>query len=109
LQRQASSDELFAGECEFAGHVTHVAAPEMTVYLPATHTPHVPPFGPAVPALQVQSTRSLLAAGEVDNVGHARQVLSWIAPMFVENLPLEHSVHEGGLGPINVLKVPATH
>ena len=51
-----------AGDTEFAGHAVHAPAPGESLYLPVSHTVHVPPFGPVYPALHSQSSRASLAA-----------------------------------------------
>ena len=82
LQEQSVSSLLAAAASEFAGHAKHTLdavppgvmeyvfcrqsmhakRPLSTAYLPAIHSSHVPPSGPADPALQVQSTSSSLAS-----------------------------------------------
>ena len=51
-----------AGDVEFAGHAVHAPAPGESLYLPVSHTVHVPPLGPVYPALHSQSSRASLAA-----------------------------------------------
>jgi hypothetical protein len=46
---------LPAAGFEFAGQLKHAAEPEIALYFPAVHNPHVAPSDPVVPALQVQS------------------------------------------------------
>jgi hypothetical protein len=40
-----------AGDTELAGHAVHAAGPVASLYFPASHAVHVPPFGPVNPAL----------------------------------------------------------
>ena len=51
-----------AGDTELAGHAVHAPAPGESLYLPVSHTVHVPPLGPVYPALHSQSSRASLAA-----------------------------------------------
>jgi hypothetical protein len=77
------------------------------LYVPATHAVHVPPLGPVKPALQVQAVRAALASGELELVGHPRQVVSTVAPTVVEYVPTAQLRHRDG--PVVILYVPATH
>jgi hypothetical protein len=61
-----------------------VALPVIVLYLPATQTVHVPPFGPVKPRLHVQAARAELAVGELELVGQARQVVATVALTVVE-------------------------
>ena len=47
-----------AGDVELSGHLVQDAGPDASLYLPASHTVHVPPLLPVYPALHAQ----LLAA-----------------------------------------------
>jgi len=50
-------------EADDDGQAKHSALPAVSLYLPATHAVHSPPFGPECPALHLQSaTLSLPAA-----------------------------------------------
>lgn len=88
LHIQLAKVPLAAGEFEFAGQTAHVsdvaptateylpavqlvhaADPVRILYVPATHSVHVPPFGPDDPALQVQLAKVPLATGELEFVG----------------------------------------
>ncbi len=77
---------LPSGELEFDGQVRHVelaeaptaveyfpvpqfeqvAVPLNALYFPATHAEHVPPSGPAEPALQVQFVKEVLPTGALE-------------------------------------------
>ena len=46
------------------GQAIHSAEPVSFVYLPSTHSTHVPPLGPDEPALQVQSSIESLPDSE---------------------------------------------
>ena len=46
------------------GQAIHSAEPVWLVYLPATHSTHVPPLGPDEPALHVQSSAESLPDNE---------------------------------------------
>jgi len=59
------------------------------------------------PARQVQSSGSLLPAGDVAFVGQSRHVDESLAATTVENLSAEQSVHAAG--PVVSLKDPAGH
>lgn len=47
----------------------HAASPDTVLYVPATHSSHVPPLGPVAPALQAQALIVTLSAGECDLSG----------------------------------------
>ena len=43
-----------AGDVELSGHLVQDAGPDASLYLPASHTVHVPPLLPVYPALHAQ-------------------------------------------------------
>ena len=99
-----------------AGHSRHrviVVAPVVVRYLPATQGVQVrevsvkPMAGPQYPALQVQSEPSSLPAGASEFAVHAEQVLSAIAALAAEYLPVPQSVHVSF--PLPALYEPAAH
>lgn len=51
-----------------------IAEPIAVLYVPARHAVQGPPFGPVKPRLHVQAAIAMLAAGELEAVGHAAQV-----------------------------------
>ena len=53
---------------------THAVDPTSGLYLPATQNKHVPPSGPVEPALQVQAVETELPTGELEFVGHSKQL-----------------------------------
>jgi hypothetical protein len=83
-----------------------VQAPEpiLILNLPASHAVHGPPLGPVKPALQIQAA---LPAGASEFSGHDEQVLSAVAAVTIENLPLTHWMHVSGPGLI--LYLPSVH
>ena len=127
LHVQEVTTELGLGELEFAGHAIHVVAmvaptvveyvpaaqsvhaalPVPILYFPAAQGAHTPPSGPVNPTLQVQEARAGLAIGELELVGHARQVVATVAPTVVEYVPAPQSVHTSL--PVAILYFPATH
>jgi len=60
-----------AAENVLSGQFVHSASPLAILYLPATHSLHVPPSAPVNPELQVQSLSSLLASGELEFARHS--------------------------------------
>jgi len=91
-----------AGDVEFAGHAVHAPAPGESLYLPVSHTLHVPPLGPVYPALHSQSSRASLAAGDVELPGHVEHAAGPGESLY---LPSSHAVHVPPLGPV----YPAMH
>ena len=71
---QAVTSVLAAGELEFDGQVSHVAAPGLGLKVPAPHDVHVPPSGPEEPALQVQAVAMRLPTGELEFDGQVLHV-----------------------------------
>ena len=127
LHVQEVTTVLGLGELELAGHARQVdssvapavaeylsaaqsvqtALPVVVLYLPATHAVHGPPLGPVNPTLQVQAMRVKLAIGELELVGHVRQVVATVAPTVVEYVPAPQSVQTAL--PVAILYFPATH
>jgi hypothetical protein len=70
----------------------HSTEPIESLYCPATHTVHVPPFSPVYPALHWHLITSSLALGEIEFEGQSLQVLSTEAPRIVEYLPATQSM-----------------
>jgi hypothetical protein len=62
----------------------HAANPVDTLYFPATHAAHGPPFGPVNPVLQVQFVKAELPAGELEFDGQTLHVMLAEAPIAVE-------------------------
>jgi hypothetical protein len=119
---QATSALLEAPEFELSGHVSHAVAPTtieyvptlqfvhgkfpvVTLYLPAPHFPHGPPFGPDEPALQVQATSALLEVPEFELSGHGPHAL---APATSEYVPTPQPAHTvATVAPVTVEYLPA--
>jgi hypothetical protein len=95
------------GELEAVGHVVHAPVPVVSLYVPATHAVHMPPFGPEKPVLQVHADGSELEIGELESAGHARQVNTLVAATAVEYVFPPQVLHTAV--PVTVLYVPATH
>ena len=72
-------------------HGVHVCVPLAVLYVPAAHIVHVPPSAPTNPALQIQSTSSLLAMRAFDAVGQDWQVEISVAPTSAEYFPMSHA------------------
>ncbi len=124
LHVQAERLELPPGELELVGQnrqnpaleaptnvwyvpekqLLHVKNPVMSLYFPATHAVHVPPFGPVKPMLHVQAARAELEIGELELVGHARQAVATVAPVVVKYVPAAQSVHAAE--PVAILYLP---
>ena len=68
---------------------------------------HDPPLDPDEPALQVQTVKAELPAGESEYVGQVEHVASDVAPIAAEYLPNPQSRH--GAAPMPALYFPATH
>ncbi len=68
----------------------------MLLYLPASHAVHGPPSGPDQPALQVQSAKAVLCAGELEPAGQLLQLVDPAEPLY---LPTTHAVHVPPLAP----------
>ena len=95
LQVQFVKAPLPAGELEFDGQALHVelveaptaveyvpasqseqvAVPVNTLYFPATHAAHWPPFDPVDPVLQVQFVKAELPAGDLEFDGQSLHVM----------------------------------
>ena len=127
LHVQAATAELAIGELELVRHARQVAAAEAPVvveyvpaaqskhtalpvaalYLPATQAVHGPdPSGPEKPTLHVQAATAELAIGELELVGHVRQVAAAEAPVVVKYVPAAQSKHTAL--PVAALYLPAT-
>ncbi len=127
LYAQLATAGLPAGDLEFVGHARHVSAnvaatvveyvpavpsvhnavPASILYLPAIQSVHAPPSGPVHPALHVQAARAELAIGELELLGHARQVAASEAPVATEYVPAAQFVHASE--PVALLYEPASH
>ena len=70
--------------------------PAVLLYLPASHAVQFPPLGPDQPALQVQSVKAVLCAGELESAG---QLLHSVDPAELLYLPATHAVHVAPLAP----------
>ena len=62
------------------------------MYLPATHSTHVPPLKPDEPALHEQSSAESLPDSEFAYAGQLEHVESDVSPDVIEYLPAAHSV-----------------
>ena len=82
------------------GQAIHSEEPVSFVYLPATHSTHVPPLGPNEPALHVQSSAESLPGSEYFP---AMQSVHWEAPAVGEYLPAAQGVHFEALAAENLL------
>jgi hypothetical protein len=118
---------LDAAEFEFTGQTTHAeeaVAPTVTenvppeqseqapdplksLYLPATHAVHVPPFAPVNPALHKQAAITVLETGAFEFTEHATHVDEALAPTAAEYVAAPQSVQ--ATLPALVLYFPATH
>ena len=85
----------------------HTALPVLILYLPAMQAVHVPPSGPVCPILHVQAVRAGLALGELELLGHVRQVAASVAPTVVEYFAAAQSLHAAP--PVSILYLPAMH
>ena len=65
-------------------HSEHSELPLFSLYVPALHAVHAPPFGPEVPATQMQSDKRPEPAALFECAGHALQVPCETAPEIVE-------------------------
>ena len=99
-ERPSGSDVKFSGHvlhCNdpvtayvFAGHVVHAAVPVTFLTLPAAQKTHGPPFGPVLPALQIQLLRFMLPADEFEFAGHNVHAALPDASLYV---PTAHMLH----------------
>ena len=94
------------GEYFAAAQSVHAALPVVILYLPVMQAVHEPPSGPVNPTLQVQAARAVLGLGELELLGHARQVAAAEAPVVVKYVPAAQSVHAAE--PVKLLYFPAT-
>jgi len=127
LQVQAAPAELASGELELVGQARHVVAtvapvvvkyvpaaqsahaalPVAVLYLPATQAVHGPdPSGPEKPTLHVQAARAELEIGELELVGHAKQVAAAVAAVVAKYVPAAQLAHAAL--PVAFLYLPAT-
>jgi hypothetical protein len=84
--------------------------PAVSLYDPAVHAKHSPPFAPVNPGLQRHVLESLLPLGESEFAGQDVHVLFREAPVVVRYLPGLQSVHmTEPIEPIASLYFPATH
>jgi hypothetical protein len=67
-----------------ATQAAHDAFPVATLYVPARHCVHRPPFAPEKPALQVHAASAELEMGELELAGHSRHVVATVAALVVE-------------------------
>ena len=95
---------IATGESEFVGQASQLLDPAALFHFPATHAVHAPPSGPDQPALQVQSAKSVLCAGEVEPTGHSKQVDE---PVVFEYVPLSQTLQTAF--PLTSLYLPVTH
>ncbi len=80
----------------------HAAGPVNTLYFPAAHAEHVPPFLPVDPALQVHIASDPLPAGELEFDGQALHVeLPAYPPVYLPSVQSEQ-----GAFPVNSLYFP---
>jgi hypothetical protein len=127
LQAHAVTAELVLGEFVFTGHTkqadatvaptiteyfpveqpVHDPLPLKSLYVPAPHASHGPPFGPVYPALQTQAVTTVLRLGELEFAGHVKQLVTAEAPVEAEYLPAAQLVHPAL--PLVSLYVPAPH
>ena len=127
LHVQAVETGLPAAENEFTGHAEHVTSevaaeeseyfpgsqsvqgptPSDSLCLPAAQCVHAPPSGPEYPALQRQSAKASLAAGEIELVWQPTHDATSVAAVVVRYLPALHAEHTADPEP--VLYVPAPH
>ena len=82
------------------------AEPLTSLYLPATHPEHVPPFAPVYPTLQAHAATSELELGAFEFEGQATHVDDVLAPAIPEYVAIPQSVHE--TLPVLALYLPAT-
>ncbi len=84
-----------------------MAAPVDSLYFPATHAVHEPPFAPVDPALQVQLVKAALPAGELEFDRQALHVEFAEAPTAVEYVPAAQSQQVAA--PVDSLYFPDAH
>ena len=115
-ERPSASDVKFAGHvlhCKdpltayvFGGHVTHAAVPVTFLTLPAAQKTHGPPFGPVLPALQIQLLRFMLPADEFEFAG---QLVHAALPFEALYVPDGHIVHWPLEAPVSGPVYPVLH
>jgi len=114
-QSHSSILPLPATESEFTGHATHAAAaaaaaevlykptphkvqgraPVVSLYDPAAHAVHAPPFAPVYPALHWQAVARLLPTEDIEFRGQFSQAEDAVAPTTVEYVLTTQSMHVG--------------
>lgn len=88
--------------------LAHATLPITVLYLPNTQAVHVPPFGPVYPALQPQLLDAVEPSGDWVKLGQFTQVLSIVAPVAAEYLPVAHFTQElSAVAPVVARYVPA--
>jgi len=85
----------------------HALLPFISLYFPAGHAVHTPPFGPVHPVLHEQSLGCALAIFELDSDAHSKHSVTAVAPTVVAYFPVAQSVHVSDPGAF--LYVPAAH
>ena len=118
---------LPATEVEFTGQLSHdvtdtaavallykstpqnvqAMEPALSLYDPASHAKHSPPFAPVNPWLQRHVLETLLPPGESEFAGQSVHMPEAEAPTLVEYFPAIQSVH--ATVPLSALYFPATH
>ena len=86
----------------------HASFPFTALYLPATQGTQSPPSGPHEPASQTQAVDDVLAAGELEFVGHASHVVLAFAPTAAEKVPAGQDL-QIAIAPTMSAYVPAGH
>ena len=80
----------------------------MSLYDPAVHAEHTPPFAPVNPWLQRHMLETLLPLGESEFAGQAKQELDTIAPVVVRYVPaLQFTQELATVAPVVVRNLPA--
>ena len=84
--------------------------PCISLYFPASHAIHVPPFGPVNPRLQIQVTKAILPPGDTEPGGQFVQVSPPVAPATAEYELVPQSIHVLGKEATKVVEyLPAVH
>lgn len=127
LQMHAVDTLLLDGDIEFKTHDMHVVLsraavdveyvpakqsmhiddPGVSLYVPTRHASQDPPLEPVYPALHKHAVCTLLADGDCEFGGQLPHVWAEIAPVVLEYLPVEHSLHN--CDPLCGLYVPGIH
>ena len=90
LQTHAVVAVLPGGDVLEAGHPSHTALPDASLYVPAPHCAHEPPLGPVKPALQTHAVAAVLPAGDVLEAGHPAHAALPVCSLYVL---AAHGVH----------------